>query len=320
MAMKVRKGRFEFTESDSLEAKFQQAFEFARAHGTFGRKRGVLASVHAKTAFNALGKTAKKCRWPRNLSPLTLTPNQLNQHVRIRAKQVSGGQVKNEMGPIRITLKLVGRWNTFAHLTNEKLEIPKRSRIGKGRPTNPVKLAEAIAKAGWRTLPLILIALAFGLRSMELVEANASLFEWKYCLMNGLPVRVQAGAKNNRERFVFIPPDAVSAALHAIELGIALVKKQGRLVKSVNPAAASQQFRARLRAVGLWQENSPHSLRRSFIMKNYNYYLSAGMGEDAALSACSADLGHGEERGRWVYNNYLRAELKSIQETVAEIQ
>jgi integrase len=296
-------GKFEFKDSDSMEAKYQQA-------SAYGHKRAVWASVHAKTTFNALARSAKKFRWG-NPDPNNLTPRQLKQHVTERLKTVSPGQVKNEMSYIRRALKAVGRDKLFSYLTNDKLEIPERFRTGKGKPTDQVKFAEAKAKACKRTLPLILLTDAIGLRSMELVRANDSLNEWKHCLKNDLPLRVKKGAKGGRERFVNIAPADVAAALHAVHMGITLVEAQGWLVKSKNPGAASQQFRRRLKAVGLCGENSPHSLRRAFIMRNYRYYRSINLSQRNALSMCAIDLGHGDHRGRWVYNNYLRTALEA---------
>jgi len=48
-------------------------------------------------------------------------------------------------------------------------------------------------------------------------------------------------------------------------------------------------------------------LRRAFCRDNYEYYLGEGHTVKEALMLCSRDLGHGEGRGRWVWNNYLRA-------------
>ena len=222
-------GKFEFKTSDSMAAQYQQAF-------VFGHKRVVGTRIHAKTAFNALARSDKKFRWG-SPNPNNLTPRQLKQHVTERLKRVSPGQVKNEMSLIRRVLKTVGRGTQFGYLTNDKLEIPKRRRSGKGKPTDPATFADATAKASPRTLPLILLVNAIGLRSMELVRANDSLSEWKRCLQYDLPLRVKKGAKGGRERFVNIAPDDVADALYAVNMAIDLVETQGWLVKSKNPGA-----------------------------------------------------------------------------------
>ncbi len=73
---------------------------------------------------------------------------------------------------------------------------------------------------------------------------------------------------------------------------------------------AVEQHSDRLVKLGLKGENSGHSLRRAFAMDQYKHYLATGCAEKAALSWTSNDLGHGDGRGCWVYNNYLKASLE----------
>jgi hypothetical protein len=44
-------------------------------------------------------------------------------------------------------------------------------------------------------------------------------------------------------------------------------------------------------------------------MDQYKHYLAVGCSEKVALARTSNDLGHGDGRGRWVFNNYIRNSL-----------
>ena len=57
---------------------------------------------------------------------------------------------------------------------------------------------------------------------------------------------------------------------------------------------------------GLVGEDSNHGLRRLFAHRQVVHYLQSGLSREEALARLSNDLGHGDGRGRWVENNYLR--------------
>ena len=52
-----------------------------------------------------------------------------------------------------------------------------------------------------------------------------------------------------------------------------------------------------------------HGLRRGWAVTQYHHYVAHGNDEKAALRLLSGDLGHGDGRGRWCFNNYLRGAL-----------
>ena len=58
--------------------------------------------------------------------------------------------------------------------------------------------------------------------------------------------------------------------------------------------------------MGLVGEDSNHGIRRLFAHRQVVHYLQSGLSREQALVRLSNDLGHGDGRGRWVENNYLR--------------
>ncbi|MEK0397554.1 hypothetical protein WNX13_11350, partial [Lactobacillus delbrueckii] len=72
---------------------------------------------------------------------------------------------------------------------------------------------------------------------------------------------------------------------------------------SVNLKAAQTANQKRMKKLGIADEDSQHSLRRSFAVQQYDYYVGElQMTKRTAWSTLANDLGHGDRRGRWVYN------------------
>jgi hypothetical protein len=111
-------------------------------------------------------------------------------------------------------------------------------------------------------------------------------------------------------RSVFITPDGVEAAKEAVRGALAVLKYQKYLVLSNSLKNALATLSRCLKHLGLSGDNSCHSLRRSFALDQFEYYLAQGCDQKTALQRVSSDLGHGDGRGRWVFNNYLRASLE----------
>ncbi len=292
-----------FNKKDSIEAKFTKS-------ALINNRAATLTKVRMLTTFRALAKFAKAGRWGA-LDPNNLTVKQLRGYAQARIEQGIGARsIQNEMSHIRRALEGVGR-SEFAQKTcsNKALAVPSASRIGTGKVVDPLVLQSALETAPADTRALIQLSRSLGLREREAVSSANSLREWDRALAAGQPITVRDGTKGGRIRSVFIRPDGVESALEAVKAALAVVKQQKRLVVSKSLKAAVEKHSDRLARVGLRGENSGHSLRRAFAMDQYRYYLSQGNSENIALSRVSNDLGHGDGRGRWVFNNYLRASL-----------
>lgn len=288
---------------DSLVAKFSKA-------ALSGNRAATLTKVRMQTTFRALEAHAKLARWGSAVEPANLSAKQLKGYAQARLNVVSVRVVQNEMSHIRRALAGVGRADFAQDIcSNAALEIPSATRIGTGKVVDEQVLHAAITAAKDDTAALICLSRYLGLREREAVSAAQSLREWDRALAAGQPIVVRDGTKGGRVRSVYVRPDGVAAAHAAVKAALSVLHEQKQLVVSKSLKAAVEQHSDRMAKVGLKGENSCHSLRRAFAMDQYKYYLSQGCTQKVALARVSNDLGHGDGRGRWVFNNYLRSSL-----------
>lgn len=292
-----------FKKNDSVEAKFSKS-------ALQNNRAATLTKARMQTTFRALQAHAKRARWG-NVDPTTLSLKQLKGYAQARLEEgISARGVQNEMSHIRRALEGVGRTD-FAQKTcsNKELNIPSATRIGKGRVVDSDVLQSALARASNDTKALISLSRTIGLREREAILSFKSLKEWDRALSNGQPIVVRDGTKGGRARSVCIRPDGIPAAQKAVRDALEVIKEQKQLVVSKSLKSAIEQHSDRLARLGIKGENSGHSLRRAFAFDQYKYYLSSGCSQKIALSRVSNDLGHGDGRGRWVFNNYIRNSL-----------
>jgi len=292
-----------YKESDSFKAKFMKAALASKGGAT-------LTKVAMATKFGNLERCAKQNRWG-NVSPETITFKQLKGFVIFRLNEKIGARtLQNDMSMIRRALAGAGR-EKFAQeiCSNVALGVPSGTRIGHGKVADPEVLASALENAAPSTKALIQLSRFLGLREREAVMSADSINEWEIALSQSRQITIRYGTKGGRLRVVMVSPDILNKALAGVRAAKEVLRQQEYLVVSKNLKAAVEQHSDRLAKLGLKGENSCHSLRRAFAMDQYKHYLAVGCSEKIALSRTSNDLGHGDGRGRWVYNNYIRNSL-----------
>jgi integrase len=291
--------------NDSIQAKFSKS-------ALRNKGAAIRTKVRMNTTWNAVAECAKAQRWG-GVEPATLTLKQLKNFVAYRLAQGIGARsIQNEMSHIRRALQGAGRSEFDAKVCpNSELGVPSGTRKGVGKVVNPEVLQVAREKALPDTKVLMDLSRFLGLRELEAVMSANSLKEWERDLAENRPIIVRYGTKGGRIRSVVVAPKNAADALLAVRAGRAILQKQEHLVVSKNLKAALEQHSDRLARLGLKGENSGHSLRRAFAMDQYKHYLADGCSEEIALSRTSNDLGHGDGRGRWVYNNYLRSSFEA---------
>jgi hypothetical protein len=295
--------RSDFDDSDSIAAKFMKAALAKRDASTTMKKK-------MRTTFRQLEKAARKGRWG-NIDPSNLTEKQLKAYIASREGKVTERTVQNEASHIRRALAGAGRAEFVKNKCASKaIGVPAASRIGRGKVVDLSVLDVALGKARADTRAIILLSHAIGLRGREAVMCKESLKEWKRAIAAGQPPYVRYGTKGGRGRSVYLCPEKAAEAAAAVDAALEILKSQENLVDSTNLKAALATNHKRLRKIGLNAENSLHSLRRSFALTQYYYYLeTVELTNKVALQRLANDLGHGDGRGRWVYNNYLRGSL-----------
>lgn len=299
-----------YKNGDSIEAKFSKA-------SNFNSRAGTLYKTRMQSTYRALQNHAKLARWGKDVSPLNLTEKQLKGFVQARLEAgLSTRTIQNEISHIRRSLEGVGR-REFAQITcsNKNIGVPSASRIGTGKVVDQDVFRAAREKLGPDTGSLIDLQRSIGLRVREAVCSGASLKTWMQTIdSGGRFLHITDGTKGGRIRDVYIRPDNIEATKSAIQSCLDVLKEKGKLVDSPNLKAALETHTDRLARAGLKGDNSSHSLRRDFAYRQYKYYLAEGYDDKKSLQLVSRDMGHGDERGRWVYNNYIRSTLEAESE------
>lgn len=293
-----------YDDGDSILAKFMQS--------ALGKKGASISSCpRMRTTFIALEAFAKAGRWGK-VDPCNLTFKQFRSFIQHRRGRVAAISLQNEASHIRRALRCVGR-SEFAEVTcsRERLGIPSASRIGTGTAMDLDVLAAALPKATDETKAILLLEHALGLRHKEAIMSGKSLKNWKKAIEDGQPIVVRYGTKGGLARSVFLCPSKAKDAAAAIDSALKVLESQPHLVNSVNLKAALSTNHKRMKRLGIADENAQHSLRRSFTVDQYDYYREVlEMEEKKAWATLSRDLGHGDKRGRLVYNCYLKATLE----------
>lgn len=298
-----------YADRDSTTAKFMQS-------SLGGKHASTTMKSKMRTTFVWLEKCALEGRWGR-IDPVKLTFKQFRAYIQWRLKfgNVTARTIQNEASHVRRALRCVGRGKFASVICSSKaLGIPSSSRIGTGTVVHPDVLESALAQARADTRAILLLEHSLGLRHREVVQVSKdTLLTWKRALANGQPLFVpHKGPKGGRPRFVVLCPSKAAEACVAVDAALKVLESQEFLADSVNLKAALKANHKRMQKIGIAGKDAQHSLRRSFSLEQFEYYRNElQMSEKKALSTLANDLGHGDGRGRWVYNCYLRPTLEA---------
>jgi integrase len=282
-----------------------------------GRK--TLTNERAKSTFNSLENFATSQRWRdqggKPMTPRTITENQMRKFAQHRVSEGKNPRtIQTDMAIIRRSLHAAGR-NEFADITcsNANLGVPVGTRLGKGTVVDPVVYSSALEKADANTRAMAVAMRTLGLRIKECVDCGPSLRSWERDLKEGrATITVSRSTKADKTRYTFIPPEKRAEALRAVQaLKERYVANDKRIVPSKTFEAACRQASRLFAKVGLSGKNCSHSLRRGFCEERVAYYMSEGYSLKEAWGKTSIDVGHSDKRGRWLYNNYLRASAEA---------
>lgn len=302
-----------YSDSDSTSTKFMKS--------ALGVKRAsTLMCCKMRTTFVAFEEFARVGRWGR-VDPANLTFHQFYTFIQWRITKVSARTVQNEASHVRRVLRCVGRGEFAAVVCSSKrLGVPSATRIGTGTAVHRDVLETALANARADTAAILLLEHSLGLRHREVIQVSKdTLRNWKRSISSGQPLYVpRKGPKGGRPRFIALCPAKALEAAVAIDAALKVLESQEFLVDSVNLKAAQTANQKRMKKLGIADEDSQHSLRRSFAVQQYDYYVGElKMTKRTAWSTLANDLGHGDRRGRWVYNCYLRATIEQREAALA---
>jgi hypothetical protein len=144
-----------------------------------------------------------------------------------------------------------------------------------------------------------------GLRGEEAVQSSKSLGTWLRALKKGDKIRVVFGTKGGRPRDTHLVH--VERAKEVIQVAMKHVNKNGGwLINRPDLQTAMNRYSYVLRSNGFTGQNSPHSMRYAYAHDRYNAYLKEGFSPQESLAMTSMDLGHGDGRGTYVKQVYLK--------------
>lgn len=218
--------------------------------------------------------------------------------------------MQNETSGFRVILREAGR-DVLAdceRLTNKALGISGASRDGTHRamPNDMyTALIERLELADKDVSACAQLERYLGLRGEEAVQADKSLATWEKQLAKGDVVRVIYGTKGGKSRNIRVVD--VSKALEAVKNALERAKVNGgRIIDKPNLQSAMEHHAYVMRTNGCVGEYSPHSLRYAFTCDRVDAYKAQGYSHKDALAQTSLDLGHGDGRGRYIQQVYLR--------------
>ncbi len=219
--------------------------------------------------------------------------------------------LQNDLAHLRTGLRCLGREQFAAAemLGNRALGVSGASRDGTHRALSQAHYEQVLGVARLRDPGLsaaLQLQRVLGLRAREAVQSVASLKQWERALASGQPVRVIHGTKGSLARDS--GPVDTALALQAVREALQVVQtNSGQLIGSSSLAGAMRSYGRHCQAVGLSGEHASHALRCMYARDRYAQHLQAFDGDRReALAATSLDLGHGDGRGTYVAQVYLR--------------
>lgn len=289
-------------------------FEIWKSAFRADTKGGGATAARANQTWTQLDKFVEKNHW-KNVTPGTITPKQMRLFLEFRKTEISARSLQNEASHLRRAIQGAGRdlgtirdpkngWG------NVRMGVESASRFG-GKSAMSSSVFES-ARERLRDDVRVCVDLqkVLGLRRLESIQAGASLGRWREELEraknegHGAFVAVVDGTKGGRERSTFVPADRVQKVLDVvIDAQASMTGKF--IIDGASLEAVKTIYSNALSRCGLTGDNSGHGLRRGFAQEQYAGYRESGLDEADALARLSRDLGHGDGRGRWVWNNYL---------------
>lgn len=268
----------------------------------------------AYKTWSAVREFGLQKKW--DLAPGTISPKQMRLYLEHRAGSITARSVQNEASHLRRAIAGAGRTvgdvrdplNTWS---SARMGLAEGSRIGGKTAADPAKFEAVRDKMPADVRACLGLVEALGLRRKEGVMAGANLAEWSKEMANrssekkGVFLLVNSGTKGGRPREVFVPNERIAAVSKAVDAASGSAAQGGSIINCEKLHEALAKYTNCVSRLGLTGDDSGHGLRRLFASRQYAYYRESGVDQKEALRRLSQDLGHGDGRGRWVWNNYL---------------
>lgn len=226
-----------------------------------------------------------------------------------RGSGLSVRTCQNNMAHLRAALREVGRekFSADPRISNAALGIDKGSRAGTHRAPardDAIRRIESM-KDGHREAARLQLEL--GLRAREAIQSYQSLATWSKELRSG-QITVSKGTKGGKARRVDLSdPEALARAQEAIRRALeASAGGKKPLIDSISLEGAARAYQREMASVGFSGEQASHALRCTFAQEQYLRHQVQTGDRSEALRRLSLDLGHGDGRGIYCAQVYLR--------------
>lgn len=240
-----------------------------------------------------------------------ITARHIERYIALqRDAGVSDRTMQNRMAHIRTELSAIGRAKLAQseRLSSAALGISGANRDGTHQALSQAQYAQAIERAqGLQAgfAAALELQRELGLRAREAIQCAPSLRSWERALERGDRVHVLHGTKGGRARDTLAndPQKALQAVQRALE---AVKENRGRLIPSQTLEGAARAYGRLCASVGLSGAHASHALRCMYAQQRYALHLEQLGDRREALAATSLDLGHGDGRGTYVAQVYLK--------------
>lgn len=249
-----------------------------------------------------------------------LKTKQISEYGRHLAEKVAQGDLsirtaQNRMSHIRSMLKEAGRWQVADNdrISNAAVGLAGANRDGKHRAIREDEYQAALKSALARdrgVAAVMALQRYAGLRDLEAIKGGRkdTFDRWERELKIYGKIHVIEGTKGNHPRWSEIPdPDRFREALAEAKQ---VLKETGERYVLTGEGgtleSAYDKYGNETRAAGLRGEISPHSLRYAYTRDVTEKAVSEGNSRREALIRASHSLGHGDGRGRYVAQVYLK--------------
>lgn len=277
-----------------------------RVHNQTG---STLTKVAREHTLKHLAKTLREVGM--NVKLENIAAKHIERYISIqKAAGLSARTLQNRMSNIRGELEAIGREKLAQseRLSGAALGISGANRDGTHRALSQAQYAQVLEHA--QTLrpdfaAAIELQRELGLRAREAIQCADSLKSWERALQRGGRVHVLHGTKGGRARDTLA--NDPQKALQAVQRALKAVKEnEGRLIPSKSLQGAVKAYGRLCASVGLTGEKASHALRCSYAQERFAIYLEQFGDRREALAATSLDLGHGDGRGTYVAQVYLK--------------
>ena len=297
---------FHFQKKVEKMDRAKEIYQAAQAAG------GSFKTVSQRAAMVA--RIFDELRQKQNIQVHSLQKLKLSQIETYVASRIEDGlgkrTLQNQMSALRTCLQAIGRETLLKQdrFSNKALGIADASRYGTKTAMSNDKFDQLISQLEKMDKGVAACAHLerwLGLRGEEAVRSVESLKSWQKQIEAGLPVRVVFGTKGGRPRDTRVVNKEMAAK--AVQNALKVMKAQGgKLVDKPSLHQAMNRLAYVMRQCGAIGKDSAHSLRYAFTADRVESYRREGFTERESLAMTSTDLGHGDGRGTYVAQVYLK--------------